>query len=60
MTAREAKQAAITAPAETILLMDGRGNGGARYGFINVWESDETDIQGTFYGQTWKGNPDNP
>ena len=53
----QAKSAAITAPAETLLLMDGRGNGGSTYGFINVWRSEETDVKGTFYGQTWNGNP---
>lgn len=57
----DVKIAAVDAPAETILLMDGRGNGGARYGMINVWRSDETDVNGTFYGQTWAGqsNPQN-
>ena len=51
------KLAALTAPAETLLLMDGRGNGGAKYGFINIWRSDETDIKGTFYGNAWNGDP---
>ena len=50
------KLAALTAPAETLLLMDGRGNGGSRYGFINVWRSDETDVKGKFYGSDWNGD----
>jgi len=50
------KLASIDAPAETLLLMDGRGNGGAAYGFINVWRSNETDVNGTFYGNVWNGN----
>ena len=51
--------AGITAPAETLLMMDGRGNGGSRFGFSNVWRSDETDVNGTFYGNNWVGNPVN-
>jgi len=54
----QVKQAAVTTPAETMLLMDGRGNGGSQYGFINVWRSNETDIKGTFYGNTWNGHSD--
>ena len=50
----------ISSPAETFLLMDGRGNGGSVYGFINIWRSNETDINGTFYGNKWNGNPKNP
>ena len=49
------KQSIVTSPASTLLLMDGRGNGGSRYGFSNVWRTDETDIKGTFYGQQWNG-----
>ena len=54
------KASTVTDPASTILLMDGRGNGGGsattpNYGFSNVWRTDETDIKGTFYGQTWVG-----
>lgn len=49
----------IDLPAQTILLMDGRGRnigGGAPdYGFYNVWRSEETDLRGTFYGGTWQG-----
>jgi prepilin-type N-terminal cleavage/methylation domain-containing protein/prepilin-type processing-associated H-X9-DG protein len=56
----QVKQAVVTSPAETMLLMDGRGNNGPMYGFINVWRSDETDIKGTFYGNTWNGNPTTP
>lgn len=54
------KLASVTAPAETLLLMDGRGNGGSMYGFINVWRSNETDVKGTFYGANWNGNQANP
>ncbi len=50
------KLSALTAPAETLMLFDGRGNGGAKYGFMNVWRSDETDVKGTFYGNTWNGD----
>jgi len=52
----------IQAPAETIMMMDGRGtkpdNSEAYY---NVWRTDETDVKGTFYTGanqvTWNGNP---
>jgi prepilin-type N-terminal cleavage/methylation domain-containing protein/prepilin-type processing-associated H-X9-DG protein len=44
----------VDKPAETILLMDGRG------GFYNVWRSEETDITGTYYGNNWVGNQSNP
>jgi prepilin-type N-terminal cleavage/methylation domain-containing protein/prepilin-type processing-associated H-X9-DG protein len=50
------KLASVDAPATTLLLMDGRGNGGSTYGFINIWRSDETDVRGTFYGNFWNGN----
>ena len=53
------KLSTLTAPAETLLLMDGRGNGGAEYGFINIWRSEETDVQGMFYGSQWNGNAKN-
>jgi len=51
----------IQSPAETILMMDGRGtkpdNSEAYY---NVWRTDETDVKGTFYPgpnqQTWNGS----
>lgn len=49
------KLSIIDQPAQTLLIMDGRGNGGSRYGFINIWESAETDISGTFYGNSWGG-----
>ncbi len=51
--------AAISSPAETILLMDGRSTGG-RFSFYNVWRTDETDINGSYYGQTWNGNVTDP
>ncbi len=41
---------AITDPATTILLMDGRNS------FYNVWRTDETDVKGSFYGSNWNGN----
>jgi prepilin-type N-terminal cleavage/methylation domain-containing protein/prepilin-type processing-associated H-X9-DG protein len=53
--------ASVTNPASTLLLMDGRGNGGqytngnGQFGFINIWRTNETDIRGTFYGNQWKG-----
>jgi len=43
--------ASIDQPTETIMLMDGRGGS-----FYNCWETEDTDIKGTFYGQTWNGN----
>jgi prepilin-type N-terminal cleavage/methylation domain-containing protein/prepilin-type processing-associated H-X9-DG protein len=49
------KMSIVDQPAQTLLLMDGRGNGGSRYGFINIWETAETDISGTFYGNSWGG-----
>jgi len=48
--------AAISSPADTLMIMDGRGNGGPVYGFINAWRSNETDVNGSFYGNTWNGN----
>ena len=48
--------AALTAPAETIMMMDGKGNAG----FDNIWTAGDTDIQGAFNGYTWKGNSANP
>jgi prepilin-type N-terminal cleavage/methylation domain-containing protein/prepilin-type processing-associated H-X9-DG protein len=47
--------AAVTAPADTIMVMDG-----GPAGFYNVWQSADTDINGSFYGQTWSGNPTTP
>jgi len=54
--------AAISSPAETILLMDGRsiGTGGPQFSFYNVWRTDETDINGSYYGQGWNGNVVDP
>ncbi len=48
---------AISSPAETILMMDGNNNGGE----MNIWRSDETDVNGKFYaaGDQWNGNPVN-
>ncbi|BCM88523.1 hypothetical protein IAD21_00356 [Abditibacteriota bacterium] len=50
--------AKITDPATTILIMDGDGknNGGAAY--YNTWRSNETDIVGSYYGNTWVGTRD--
>jgi prepilin-type N-terminal cleavage/methylation domain-containing protein/prepilin-type processing-associated H-X9-DG protein len=53
------KLAAVQAPATTLLIMDGRGNNGPQYGFINIWETNQTDVAGTFYGNTWYGNKAN-
>jgi len=49
--------ATVTNPASTLLIMDGRGQGGynGNWGFINIWRTDETDIKGTFYGNAWNG-----
>jgi len=47
--------ARVDQPTETIMLMDGRDNA-----FYNCWHSNDTDIKGSFYGQTWNGNPLNP
>jgi prepilin-type N-terminal cleavage/methylation domain-containing protein/prepilin-type processing-associated H-X9-DG protein len=49
------KMSVVDQPAQTLLLMDGRGNNGPQQGFINIWESNPTDIAGTFYGNTWVG-----
>jgi prepilin-type N-terminal cleavage/methylation domain-containing protein/prepilin-type processing-associated H-X9-DG protein len=49
------KLSVIDQPASTLLIMDGRGNGGSRGGFINIWEAAETDVAGNFYGNTWNG-----
>lgn len=43
--------ASIDVPSETIMLMDGRGGS-----FYNCWRTNETDIKGSFYGNTWSGN----
>ena len=55
------KASAISEPAGTILLMDGNGkNQTPDYAFYNVWRSDETDINGSYYGNTWNGNVTDP
>ena len=47
----------VDAPAETIMLVDGKRNG-ATYGYYNIWESPETDYNGKDYaGNSWTGNP---
>jgi prepilin-type N-terminal cleavage/methylation domain-containing protein/prepilin-type processing-associated H-X9-DG protein len=47
--------ASIDQPTETIMLMDARGGNG---GFYNCWRTEETDIKGSFYGNSWNGtNP---
>jgi prepilin-type N-terminal cleavage/methylation domain-containing protein/prepilin-type processing-associated H-X9-DG protein len=59
--------ASVASPSDTILLMDGNnrndGNGNAS-GYYNVWETNETDVNGTFYTganqKTWAGNVTNP
>ena len=58
---------ASTAPSETILMMDGNndsgGPGGQSGGFYNVWQTPDTDINGTFYPNhpaTWVGNATRP
>ena len=38
--------ASVQAPSDTIMMMDGNGNCD---GFYNVWETQETDINGSFY-----------
>lgn len=48
--------ASVDAPAETIMMLDGKRNG-ATYGYYNIWESKETDYTGNDYaGKTWAGN----
>ena len=50
----------VQAPAETIMMMDGRGtkkDGSEAY--YNVWRTEETDVKGQFYTQnpvTWNGS----
>ena len=46
----------VTAPSETIMMVDEKQ---APYkGWeVNTWHTDNTDIKGTFYGETWNGNP---
>jgi prepilin-type N-terminal cleavage/methylation domain-containing protein/prepilin-type processing-associated H-X9-DG protein len=56
------KMSVIDQPASTLLIMDGRGQGGGssstpNYGFINIWRTEETDIKGNFYGNSWNGYP---
>jgi len=46
--------ASLSAPADTIMLVDGRQGG-----FYNIWRSEDTDVQGSFYGVTWNGNVTN-
>jgi prepilin-type N-terminal cleavage/methylation domain-containing protein/prepilin-type processing-associated H-X9-DG protein len=47
---------AVDSPAETIQILDEKQ---APYkGWeVNTWHTDNTDIKGTFYGDTWNGNP---
>jgi prepilin-type N-terminal cleavage/methylation domain-containing protein/prepilin-type processing-associated H-X9-DG protein len=48
----------IDSPTETIMMMDGRADGNNHDAtFYNVWESEDTDVRGSFYGQTWNGKP---
>ncbi len=52
----------IGSPSDTIMMMDGNGKGGGN-AYYNVWETPETDINGTFYPNhpsTWVGNATNP
>ena len=56
----------VTAPSETIMLVDGASNQNGNSGYYNLWRTDETDINGTFtaYGadgqdDTWNGHTDN-
>ncbi len=56
----------IDSPTETIMMMDGnnRNNGsGGQQGYYNVWQTPDTDINGTFYTNhpvTWSGNVTTP
>ncbi len=54
--AANVKLAAVTSSAETIMMMDGKGNAG----FYNIWQGQDTDVKGNFYGKNWAGNPANP
>ena len=48
-------QALLTDVAQTILLTEGNA---ANAGQDNTYQSQLTDINGSFYGTTWSGNPD--
>ena len=50
--------ASIDQPTETILLVDGNALGSEPW--YNIWHSQETDVNGTFYGQNWAGNVTTP
>jgi len=52
--------ASITAPSETIMMVDNNGTGAGTY---NIWDHRDTDIKGQFYTNhpaNWLGNPTNP
>ena len=51
--------AQVTAPADTIMMLDG-GYTANGWGYYNIWQSQDTDVSGNFYGQQWSGNPKNP
>ena len=57
--AANVKLSDVTSSAETIMMMDGKGGGGGT-GYYNIWQGQDTDVNGSFYGQNWKGNPTNP
>jgi len=48
--------ASVSSPAETIMMLDEKqapGNGWE----VNTWHTKNTDIKGSFYGDTWQGSP---
>jgi len=49
--------AAISNVSETILMLDGQKyvNASGDTGFINIWQTNETDVNGNFYGIQWNG-----
>ena len=57
--AANVKLSDVTSSADTIMMMDGKGGGGGT-GFYNIWQGQDTDVSGNFYGQQWAGNPANP
>ena len=46
----------VTAPSETIMMVDEKQSPYKGWE-VNTWHTENTDIKGSFYGDTWNGNP---
>ncbi len=48
--------ATVSSPAETIMALDEKQSPGNGWE-VNTWHTKNTDIKGSFYGDTWNGSP---